>query len=231
MFFSFLSSSSSAISLHTFFLSSFYTSSFLRPFLSSFLRPFLPSFLRPFLLSFLLFFIHSFISSFLSSSLPFSLLWGSSWWRHRGYEETTRCQPKHHSVQIENRTFFKWRMHFRNIRTGKNIFSYEIVFIYIHCNFLLISALLVLPFNSFFLSLLLSFVPSFHFILLLSSKPFFYRTIFLTPALLSFSSSHHVSLLPLLSLFLSAISLFTTSFHVLLTSTFFSFSFFLSLLT
>ena len=56
MFFSFLSSSSSAIFLHTFFLSSFYT--------SSFLRPFFPSFLRPFLLSFIHSFIHSFLPSF-----------------------------------------------------------------------------------------------------------------------------------------------------------------------
>ena len=38
-------------------------------------------------------------------------------------------------------------MHFRNIRTGKNIFSYEIFFIYIHCNFLLISALLIHTFS------------------------------------------------------------------------------------
>ena len=54
-------------------------------------------------------------------SLPFSLLWGPSGWRHWRYEETARCQPKHYSIQIEDRTFFKWRMHFRNIRTGKII--------------------------------------------------------------------------------------------------------------
>ena len=67
-------------------------------------------------------------------------------------------------------------MHFRNIRTGKNIFSHEIVFIYIHCNFLLISALLIHTFSTSspfsFPSFFLSFFPSFlHFILFYCFHP------------------------------------------------------------